>query len=93
MSPKAMTNSVITAPEGITLKEANQILYTSNKGKLPIGDTEGRLTSLLFRSDLAKTKKILPLASKRSESGQLFAAAAVGTCLGYRERLALLVET
>lgn len=86
-----MTTSVITAPEGITLKEANQILRTSKKGKLPIVNSKGQLISLLSRSDLLKTKTY-PLAAKRPESKQLFAAAAIGTRPADRERLALLVE-
>jgi IMP dehydrogenase len=88
---EVMTTSVITAPQGITLKEANEILRTSKKGKLPIVDDQGRLTSLLSRSDLLKTKTY-PLASKRPESKQLFAAAAIGTRPADRDRLALLVE-
>lgn len=88
---EVMTTSLITAPEGITLKEANQILRTSKKGKLPIVNSSGQLTSLLSRSDLLKTKTY-PLASKRPESKQLFAAAAIGTRPSDRERLALLVE-
>jgi IMP dehydrogenase len=88
---EVMTKDVITAPEGINLKEANQILRTSKKGKLPIVDSKGQLTALLSRSDLLKTKTY-PLASKRPESKQLFAAAAVGTRPADRDRLALLVE-
>jgi IMP dehydrogenase len=86
-----MTKDVVTAPEGINLKEANQILRTSKKGKLPIVDSKGQLTALLSRSDLLKTQTY-PLASKRPESKQLFAAAAIGTRPADRDRLALLVE-
>jgi len=88
---EVMTKDVITAPEGINLKEANQILRTSKKGKLPIVDSKGQLTALLSRSDLLKTKTY-PLASKRPESKQLYAAASIGTRPADRERLALLVE-
>ncbi|CAL1701984.1 unnamed protein product [Somion occarium] len=86
-----MTTNLVTAPEGITLLEANDILRDSKKGKLPIVDKEGRLTSLLARSDLLKNQTY-PLASKLPESKQLYAAAAVGTRPADRDRLRLLVE-
>ncbi|KAH9949142.1 IMP dehydrogenase [Amylocystis lapponica] len=86
-----MTTDLVTAPEGITLQEANDILRDSKKGKLPIVDKSGRLTSLLSRSDLMKNQNY-PLASKLPESKQLYAAAAIGTRPTDKARLALLVE-
>ena len=86
-----MTTALVTAQEGVTLAQANTLLRDSKKGKLPIVDSQGRLTSLLARSDLLKNQNF-PLASKRPESKQLYAAAAVGTRPADRDRLALLVH-
>ncbi|KAH9984205.1 IMP dehydrogenase [Russula vinacea] len=86
-----MTTNLVTASEGVTLSDANDILRDSKKGKLPIVDDQGRLVSLLARSDLLKNQTY-PLASKRPESKQLYSAAAIGTRPADRDRLALLVE-
>ncbi|KAJ7823591.1 IMP dehydrogenase/GMP reductase [Mycena olivaceomarginata] len=71
-TPLSTTRDLVTAQQGITLLEANDILRDSKKGKLPIVDAEGRLISLLARSDLLKNQSY-PLAK------QLYAAAAIGT--------------
>lgn len=86
-----MTTDLVTARQGVTLTEANVLLRSSKKGKLPIVDDQGRLTSLLARSDLLKNQNY-PLASKNPQSKQLYAAAAVGTRPSDRDRLQLLVE-
>ncbi|KAF8797740.1 IMP dehydrogenase [Phlegmacium glaucopus] len=88
---EVMTTDLVTAQQGITLTEANDILRDSKKGKLPIIDSDGQLISLLARSDLLKNQSY-PLASKNPKSKQLYAAAAIGTRPSDRERLALLLE-
>ena len=82
---------LVTAPQSITLEEANEILRKSKKGKLPIVDNEGHLTSLLSRSDLMKNLHY-PLASKMPDSKQLICAAAVGTREDDKERISRLCE-
>jgi len=72
------------------LAAANDLLRTSKKGKLPIVDGEGRLRSLVARSDLLKNQTY-PLASKTTKK-QLYAAAAIGTRENDKHRLQLLVD-
>ena len=88
---EVMTTDLITAPEGISLTDANAILASCKKGKLPIVDASGNLTALLSRSDLMKNLHF-PLASKLPHSKQLIVSAAIGTRSDDRERLKLLVD-
>ena len=83
---------LVTAQQSITLESANEILRKSKKGKLPIIDSEGKLTSLLSRSDLMKNLHY-PLASKMPHSKQLICAAAIGTREDDKLRVAKLVES
>lgn len=85
-----MVTDLVTASEGISLGEANRILRQSKKGKLPIIDKQGRLVSLVSRTDLKKNRDY-PEATK-DESKQLRVGAAVSTREGDRERIDGLVE-
>lgn len=87
-----MSTDLVTAPSGTTLTEANAVLSTSKKGKLPIVDpTNNHLISLLSRSDLMKNLHY-PLASKLPHSKQLICAAAIGTRPEDKERLKKLAD-
>lgn len=86
-----MSTDLVTAREGVSLKEANNILSKSKKGKLPIIDGQGNLVSLLSRSDLMKNLHF-PLASKVPGTKQLLSAAAIGTRAADKDRLKALVD-
>jgi len=86
-----MSTDLVTAREGVSLREANDILSKSKKGKLPIVDGQGNLVSLLSRSDLMKNLHY-PHASKVPGTKQLLSAAAIGTRENDKDRLRALVE-
>ncbi len=87
---KLMTSNLITAPMGISLYDANNILRVKKVGKLPIVDSSGKLVALVSRSDLKKNKEF-PDASK-DHSKRLLVGAAVSTLPESRERVEALNE-
>ena len=86
---EVMTTELVTANEGVTLHEANQILKKSKKGKLPVVDSDYRLVALLSRRDLLKNKDF-PYSSKSADK-QLLVGAAVSTRPEDRERVEAVV--
>ena len=87
---EVMTTQLITAPTGISLAEGNKILKESKKGKLPLVNKQGRLVSLLSRTDLLKNEDF-PFASKNKDK-QLLVGAALSTREEDKERLAELAK-
>ena len=79
----------MTAPEGCTLQEANDVLCSSKKGKLPVLNKAGELVALMSRKDLIKNREY-PLASK-NEAKKLLCGASVHTRPEDRTRTAGLV--
>ncbi len=86
---EVMTTQLITAPKGVTLRDANRMLRESKRGKLPIVDENGHLESLVSRTDIMKNRDF-PDASKSIDK-QLMVGAALSTRPEDRERLEALV--
>jgi IMP dehydrogenase len=86
-----MTSSeLITAPEGTTLTQAEEILQDYKIEKLPVVDKDGRLCGLITFKDIQKFKNF-PNACK-DEHGRLRVGAAVGVTPDTLERVDALVK-
>ncbi|MER2111020.1 MAG: IMP dehydrogenase, partial [Desemzia incerta] len=81
---------LVTAPEGTSLKEAEHLLQQHKIEKLPLVDTEGRLSGLITIKDIEKVIQF-PDAAK-DEHGRLLAAAAVGVTSDTFERAQALID-
>ena len=83
-------DNLITAPEGTTLLQAEEILQDYKIEKLPVIDQQGRLAGLITFKDIQKYKNF-PKACK-DEHGRLRVGAAVGVAADNIERVAALVQ-
>jgi IMP dehydrogenase len=81
---------LVTGEEGITLEQAQDVLWKHRIEKLPIVNQEGKLVGLITSKDI-DNKKNFPLASKDSQ-GRLLCGAAVGVSSNMMERVKALVE-
>jgi len=81
---------LVTAPEGITLVEAQKILHRHRIEKLLLVDSKGYLTGLITAKDIQK-RMLFPNACK-DEKGRLRVGAAVGVRKDALDRVAALNE-
>ena len=90
ISESMTSEGLITAPEGITLDEAQAILAKARKEKLPIVDKDFKLKGLITIKDIEKQIKY-PLSAK-DEQGRLLCGAGVGITANMMERIDALVN-
>ena len=84
------SRNLITAPVGISLDEAVELLQKHKIEKLPVVDEEGYLKGLITIKDIVKRQKY-PNACK-DELGRLRVGAAVGTGPDTMDRVSALLE-
>ena len=82
-------DKLITAPEGTTLKEANDIIWDNKLNSLPIVDKKGNLCYFVFRKDYDQHKKN-PMELLDSQK-RYIVGAGINT-RDYAERVPALVE-
>ncbi len=88
---EAMTgDGLVTAPQGTTLDEAEQIMGKHRIEKLPVVDKNGHLIGLITVKDILKRRQY-PLAAK-DQHGRLLVAAAIGATGAYLDRARALVD-
>lgn len=81
MTPRA---DLVTAPGGVSMARARELLHENRIEKLPLVDPDGRLVGLITSKDILKRRQF-PLATK-DDKGRLRVAAAVGVKGDYMER-------
>jgi len=84
-----MTRRLITAPEGISLKDAEDLLRKNRIEKLPVVDENFMLKGLITIKDIDKT--VMYPHSSKDKQGRLIVGAAVGTAKDTMERVEALV--
>ena len=82
-------DKLVTAPEGTTLKEANDIIWEHKLNSLPIVDKNGNLKYFVFRKDYAQHKENPQELLDKNKS--YIVGAGINT-LDYEKRVPALVE-
>ena len=82
-------DKIVYAAEGISLKEANNIIWDSKLNTLPILSADGRLVAFVFRKDYTSNKE--NMYELTDESKRYVVGAGVNT-MDYEERIPALVE-
>lgn len=82
---------LVTAPQGTTLKEAQEILRRHKIEKLPLVDDAGYLRGLITIKDIEKAVQYPH--SSRDASGRLLVGAAIGITPDFMERVDELVKS
>ena len=90
ISESMTSENIVTAPEGTTLEEAQQILSKHKIEKLPIVDKDMHLKGLITIKDIEKA--IQYPNSARDKSGRLLVGAAIGVTADALERVQALVD-
>ena len=80
---------LVTAPEGTTLKEANDIIWDHKLNSLPIIDANQRLCAFVFRKDYDKHKKN---PNELLDSQKRYVVGAGINTRDYAERIPALIE-
>ena len=82
-------DKLVTAPEGTTLKAANDIIWDNKLNSLPIVDKEGRLKYFVFRKDYSQHKEN---PQELLDSNKSYVVGAGINTLDYEKRVPALVE-
>ncbi|MBQ8268088.1 MAG: IMP dehydrogenase [Clostridia bacterium] len=80
---------LVTAPEGTTLKEANDIIWEHKLNSLPIVDKQGCLKYFVFRKDYAQHKEN---PQELLDSNKSYMVGAGINTLDYEKRVPALIE-
>lgn len=83
--------SLVTAPVGTTLKQAQEILRKHRIEKLPLVGPDGSLKGLITIKDIEKSVQYPN--SARDDKGRLLCGAAIGATADVLDRVAALVES
>jgi len=81
--------NIISAPEGTTLKEANDIIWDNKLNSLPIVDKDGHLVAFVFRKDY-ETQKNNPM--QLLDADKRYVVGAGINTRDYAERVPALVD-